>query len=557
MTQLHVVLNAMWFVAQALVDFLLGIYLLSLILSLGRTLISWVVGSLRPGTAWPSQASDVVVVIQPQGRVSAFLMRVAWFYVYSASWPVMRPVLTRFNRYPSEIQRQARLAISPIDLRIALFDVSLIAVVIGLAVIRLGWDQLELWALAAVFGAVAARLLSYLVGPLLPRLRKSSLDPEKYFLAIVAVDFAALSLGVAAVFEAHLLLRPTPDNLIQAAIDILSLNRILPIPSPPGPHAPVYVVSALFYGVALKSLFVALTRGGFDRSAEECCDLAFAYAQLGDYRQSRSWLASVHRHSTETHLVSAAVEVGLGNYDEALEYGRQASTGRPGDDETDAALRAIWRASLSLPLEQSTRLQFMSREIGWRASDATIAIQIAQCGAFGLIGTDDLGSTFAERLNERDFPVSRSLALSLANDLTGAIRLLEKATPGSEIEEAMRLIYLPTFRVLSTLKHLQGPDAEVELSAAFAEWVEKEFSSLRSACLGLGLAWQSAALSLLIYFRTLTALIAPHLHGSKDEIGEAMARLDELIHELEKREEEVNRYAKAWRRFFQFPSNNT
>ena len=213
--------------AQALATGLLAAYLVLMAVNL----ISGIAPRLRRWSMPAARQSKLNALFQLRssgvGPLS-FLAAVLKSFAWQIGWPALAiPMYKMLAGRKTDAEFSARLALSPQDLRVAIFDLALMVVVLTLVALQLGWYPLELATVGLVLAATAARHLGYLIGPLLPMLRRSRLNPVTNFFGIAVADVSTLIVGIAALFDSTVPLHPSLNDLAKAALDLVSVNKLI------------------------------------------------------------------------------------------------------------------------------------------------------------------------------------------------------------------------------------------------------------------------------------------------------------------------------------------
>jgi len=512
---------------------ILGAYLVVLVIQVIVALLWILVPSLKP-RAKASQLNDVIMTALARHDPFARFAGVMTAIGALVAWPIVVNVGFLMVNRKTDTELAARLALRPADLRVAVYNLCLLILILGLAWLRLGPDPLLLVYVELIVIATVARHLSYLVGPLLSRLRRSRIDPRTYFFAIAASDIATFVLGISALFESGQRLHPTIHDVGHAALDLLTFNNIVDLANQSIGHAPIIVISLLVYAVILKSL---ATYSEFTRTDDDILNVASAFAVLGDFRRARGWLAKERGRTNSSFLWRSIIEVGMRDFAKGLDFGRQYRRAIGEDDDLNATLVQTWGATLVVALDATVRLQFMEQEIQWHAADITIALQIDQTLGLSLIPAEDLVSKVLPKLDKDHYPIARAILLIHGDEFDESQKLLDSARPGSEIEEVLRILLLGELEAVRLVAGDSKPD---QVKQFLEEWHKRQFPTVKELSLPLRAPWRSSALYSVAGFNAMVGRFVDYDYEGMPRVSAELAGdLLQLMNELAEGEGEL------------------
>lgn len=522
-------------VGQVVATALLAAYLLAIVYSMVSTFVPRIRRATIP-EARRSKLNTLLKVSAGDQNLLAKFNSVMIGFGWLVGWPALTfQLFSLMKARDTDAELNARIALSPLDLRLAIFNLGAIAVVLALAALNLGWFPLQLATLVLIVAATATRHLSYVFGPLLERLRQSRLDPVNTFLMIAAADIGTFILGVAALFEAQVRVHPSLNDVANAAIDLVSANnlggitKLVGLPQQRPASLPVALLSLLIWAVLVKSV---LTRNQFQRTNDEIRRLALNLAIVGDFQAAETWLRSETDRVPTSWVVRSVVAMGQGNFEKAREHRARANQQLGEYEDTESVLFILWATSLPLKLKVETRVAFIAQEIEWKASDANLSAQVPTTATLKLVPLDQLVSAFMDKLTEQRYPLARSALLLANQEFDAAAGILERATPGSDIEEVIRLISLCRVKVV------QAPDGEE--AEVMQAWRTQTFPTVTEISLKLAQPWRSVAVDLLAGLHGLLALISRNL-------GQASNPADYLLDLIKDLEDRPGQADKAMR----------
>jgi WD40 repeat protein len=398
------------------------------------------------------------------------------------AWPVGNLIIRRMAGRTSNLELATWLQLRPRDRSYALFSAALMVSISLLAVANLVWRPFLVVIPGLIVFGTACRHLSYLLGGLPARLRKSQWNPFQTVLIIAACD------GVALVLAASLLLAPhsgaylTLHDLRTGAFDLLAFRKLASLLHDSVGQVVIAGVGLLFYASVAKTL---LTPSLYSRNGSDYSAVALALLLQGEIYNARSWALKDKDGSLLSLQTRAYVELADDHFEQAVKYATARQRIKGEDDSIDSALMYLFPLVLILADEREL-LQFIDNCLDVGASDANVALCLTNSLNTGIIDTDTL-TALEPRLPEDTYPLSRSLVIGNSGDLDSARAILGRARPGTEIEELIRLI---------SLSQLDGADPQIsekEQRARQRQWAADALPLIHDAVQDMPQQWKKAA----------------------------------------------------------------
>jgi hypothetical protein len=420
-----------------------------------RRLLAELLGSLEFALVWPEYLALTVY----------FWLAYRW---HSKNTP-MKSGEVRLRDY------SVWLSLRSIDLLTSLSVLTMILLLYTLSIAGVTDAAYDRILIVLLGGSVVVRHLRYFVSEagLIVNLRRLVANPYITFLMILAADFCILVLSFAAISVEELRLALTMDNIgatLQSLFLFGELTQLFEGNALTITQIITSVAGLLFY---LALLSAVTNYGDFRPVIDDYVWLAARHNHLGDFRTSLSILHRVQPKDTRTDSLEIGARLGMKDLNIAEQRAR-AIIQREGYSLTnDRIFQTVLESTILAPLSDDSMLSVVRYGMDLEVSDYLLLTAIAQC----LDKSDNLKSGVQELIAPAESKYPLTLALFVVFDNPAhAIELLDKATPGSELEEVVRLV----LKLLANSLHdvsLDGEEAvdlSVEEASALRGWLEQD-----------------------------------------------------------------------------------
>jgi hypothetical protein len=497
--------------------------------------ISAIAVSINPDLLPPSRLAYQDRLVQYVSKLSRAQKAAGLIGVFSSTlaWPGLIPKYDQFKSRTSNLQYGARSQLEPRDGRVAA-TMLIVLLIIGLLE-RLGvvWSNLAGVTLAIFLIAILLRHISYVFGSLPERLRRSQYDPLRSFLLVAFCDAIAITLCVTLLRSWR---QPSETNWGEIRITALELFNT--------PHQVTDIAGLTILQIAIAMVgllyYIAVVKSGsglkqFKRTDKDIRDLANLSVSAGNVTQARAWMKKEQSRNLESYVVDARIALAEGNFDEAVGSIRRNLRAKGEDDSPDSINIALISLASFTPMAPSLVTSFLRYLID-NSSDVIASLALDNPIFLGN-EREKLAKDLLDLCPEATFPLTRSVLMALLNDAGEAIAILGRATPGSEIEELMRLVW-------QCMLVLIDPKTTVDETSRYIDrWFDESFPIVREAARGIEGMYRLGALSRLVLLQLNLDLFTER-YGLKDDDSKNELRgrlLLELAGQLAESDDILNR----------------
>ncbi len=379
-------------------------------------------------------------------------------------------------------ERAAAAQLRPTDRAFAIFSCVLMAAIAALASGNLVWRPFLLVIPIVTFAGVASRHVSYLMGGLPDRLRRSVFNPFVTVAVIAACDCVAI------VLAASILLSPRAgvdlrfSDLRTGVLDLLAFRQVPSLIHDTPGQIIVAGAGLLFYVTVVKAL---LSPGQSARQGSDSSYVAFAWQVLGNLPAARKWSLQDKSNEPMTLEVRASLSLARNDFGQAMAYGEAVQRAKGEDYSVDSRLLLLFSiGAASLQFRQNGPFnEFIRNGTDAGASDAAVSVCIANAVVFEVVAPT-ITSSLLNTLPEDSYQLSRSTVLLLEGETERARVMLQELTPASEIEEILR-----DSRLLKA-NELDSSLPAAEQSARRQQWMTESLPALRTAVQRLPFHWK-------------------------------------------------------------------
>jgi hypothetical protein len=237
----------------------------------------------------------------------------------------------------------------------------------------------------------------------------------------------------------------------------------------------------LFY---LALLRIVLRFKDFRRTDADYHWLASRHNMLGDFAKALRYLANVKSRTAETEVIHIIGLLGVNQIGRAEERTKVLISQNGEQPTIDSIFQIMLDACFLAPIPEGIIASLISAAVENRVADFRL-----QDAVWFFLMSYPQSATSVENalLQHKDgFPLAYARLLILLDRPSDALHLLEKATPGTELEELIRL-------VMQLQVCLLNPDtSRDEDTQTFQIWAESNLPTIRDLLANLAQPWEKA-----------------------------------------------------------------
>jgi hypothetical protein len=455
----------------------------------------------------------------------------------SVAWPVLIRQQLLLPKRANNLEFAARVQLRPVEINIAAFNIAVLTFAAVMGALNLVWHRLLLLIVLAVLAAVVARHVSYLLGSLPERFRRSGYNPYGSYTILAACDALSLLLSISLLRSPGHQFHVTWPIVKSSALDLFTLRQIPEIASESYGVALASLIGLLFYSAMLKTIF---NLEQFKRTDEDLRALATTSVLTGDFAQARKWLSEERQRTAESFNARAVIELGSGNFPEAADQIRNSLRLAGGNDDQESVGLAMLSLVFGIPMSLQHRVSYIKYIMIINSSDL-LALQAIETVSIMLRTPDELAlersgerEEFVSQLlgacPEEDYPLARARLMAIRGDFGEATGILERARPGSEVEEIVRLTYACTFECAN-------PDVSMDDTNSYvARWLQESLPLIKGMLKEVTTGYRPAVVSSFVFLSVL-------LDDLDVPGGEAVLNLATQITDSE---DQIQRMSRIW-----------
>lgn len=382
----------------------------------------------------PSKQVELDIIIRhitTPGR----LTRITQFLLIpqvEVAWPVLIKEQILFSERTSDLEFIARLQLRPVDIRMAGFNPVVLAAVAVMGTLNLVWHILILLIVLAVLVAIVARHVTYFLGTLPERFRRSVRNPYGSYVILAACDAVSLLLCITLLHSSSHQLHLTWPIAKTSALDLFTLRQIPEIPTLKRGDALVSLIGLLFYSAILKTIF---DRAQFKRTDDDLRALAASSVVIADFGKARKWLSEEEQRTAASYTIRAMIELGSGDFHKAEVQVRNNLRLSDRVEDPDSVSQSMSGLTLSVPMSLELRVSYLKYTVSTYTSDVLTLMAIDQTilgprqsnqPALDLSNdAKEFASQLLDACSEQDYPLARARLMTLKDDWGEAIGILE------------------------------------------------------------------------------------------------------------------------------------
>lgn len=324
-------------------------------------------------------------------------------------------------------------------------------------------------------------------------LRRLSASPYVVFILIAVCDFLTLTFSFAVISADALPSALTWQHLSATAIGLYRFRELAGILS-----GEVLSFTQIMTGMAGLLFYLALLRiamrfRDFRRDDDDYHWLAARQNLLGDFNAALRYLRRVEERTMTTGWHTIMALIGLNEVERAA-HQAELYLGLLGAPATNQNVFAVmYRVCLHGPIPDDSVVSLIRYGIQHEVADLSLQDAVNVLGLNSQSLVEPLSRVVSPV--ESKYPLTSAALMITADNTAGAIVLLDKATPGSELEEITRLV----MRLRASLEDPNTTDEED--AETLRRWIESTFPTVRELLPSI-----SQATDIVIAFGQLAAL---------------------------------------------------
>lgn len=491
----------------------LGVYFLISLLNLALLTVA-AVRLGRRNAGGQSKAARFMTAAagrQPVQRLRAWLETIA----DAAGWPVRLEVARRVRRRADTPRGLAVMRLLwPLDAGYAVVAAAGLMVVTGLDAAGLVWPPLAVALAVLALAGATGRHLSYLLGGLAERLRRSLLSPLPTLAAIAAGDAVTLACAASLILAAGGGAHIGVAALRTGVLDLLAFKKLTwsTVPHDSIRELIVALAGLLFYTSVAKTL---VTPGQYARKGGDYSTVSFALAAAGDARQARQWSLRDKDGGPASLQAKAMVELADGHFTEALRVTSLRQRAKGEDDSVDSGVLylSLLAAQTTFLGGEDAVLAFILAARAAGASDAAVTTCLSNAVNLRQLRPGAQLLPLLAMLPEDSFPLGRGLVLANAGNHAGARALLDGMVPVAAIDVVLRAAALLELN----LADAAGP----EMAERIRQWRAKLLPAVTDAVDVMPQHWKRSAASALMALSA--AVLSTESEGADELVDELVA----------------------------------
>jgi hypothetical protein len=396
----------------------------------------------------PSQQATLDILVREMATPSRTTRITTFLQIpqVELAWPILVKKQSLLSTRTNNLEYNAGLQLRPLEVSMAGFNLVLLGAVTVMGQLNLAWHILLLLTVAAILVAIVSRHISYLLGSLPERFRRSASNPYRSYVILAACDALSLLLSISLLRSWNHQFHLSWPIVKSSALDLFTLRQISEIASTHNHgEALISLIGLLFYSAILKTI-VNLEQ--FKRTDDDLRALATSNIMMADFGQARKWLSQEQQRTSASFDLRARIELAAGNFSKAADQVRDSLRLSDKDDDPDSVNRVMSVLSFAAPMSLQLRISYVRYIINSSRSDILTLLAIDN-SIVGLRPPSESqlklsveAKEYAQLLAdcpEEDYPLSRARLMAMNEDFEEAIGILERAQPGSEVEEIIRL----------------------------------------------------------------------------------------------------------------------
>ena len=415
------------------------------------------------------------------------------------AWPILVKKQSLLSTRTNNLEYNAGLQLRPLEISMAGFNLVLLAAVIVMGQLNLAWHILLLLTVVVILVAIVSRHISYLLGSLPERFRRSASNPYGSYVAVAACDALSLLLCISLLRSSNHQFHLSWPIVKSSALDLFTLRQISEIALNPQPWRgadqphwdPIY--SAILKTIA--------SLEQFKRTDDDLRALAASNILMADFGQARKWLSQEQQRTSASFDLRARIGLASGNFSKAADQVRDSLRLSDKDDDPDSVNRVMSTLSFATPMSLQLRISYVRYIINASKSDILTLLAIDN-SIVGLRPPSESqlklsfeAKEYAQLLadcTEEDYPLSRVRLMAMNDDFDEAIGILERAQPGSEVEEIIRL-------TSACISECANPEVNMDHTRSYVErWLHESLPVIKDLSPGVAVNDRPVVVSFMV-----------------------------------------------------------
>lgn len=420
--------------------------------------ILFVVTYRSGGGTVSAQGKLIDLIYRHGGRVQRPASNYLRFPSTALAWPVVMRLSRTIGRSSSFVEATVKSQSRPFEPWIAAGNTLLLVVLSVLGLADVIWNPALVISAAVVLGSLVLRLLACVITSLPSQLRRSAFNPVVSFIATAACNGLTLALAITILGPWRHGAPRRPEAVGASLLDLLNVpGKITDLPGMTPGAVAVAGLALLYYYAILKAVF---NPGEFKRTDEDVRTLASAALLSGNIAGAEQWISQEKGRSAASFRIRASVELARGRFGPAAQSVHRALRSAGEDDTDDNAVLLLSEQFFDLvttrAVSPAITESFCVYLIGSTSQDGIVATYVESIVSFSA-DPPGLAARLLPVIPEAKRPITRAVMTHGANDTEGAIEILRRSLPGSELEEFLRLV-LDRILWFSLFDKLYSPD---------------------------------------------------------------------------------------------------
>jgi hypothetical protein len=390
-------------------------------------------------------------------------------------WPlnIIYGIFTR-GENPSSSFRElsARANMISIDLRSSIYAFSMVSLLFILSHIGINGHGYGSY-IVILFGiSIFFRHIGYAITPGgLPRkIRRISNNPYAHFALISLMDFSVIVSSTALFSNIPSLYSVSLKNIFEASKSFFALSDIQTLIENHelSKNQLIIAIFAVVFNISVLSTIARYKE--FRRDDEDLIWIATLKMITRNFSEAVRTLVKIKHPTQVSESLSIGAYLGVNNIETALEIAEKIAKSTEKNPNIDTIFVAISNVVMQYQIPKFVLEKVVKIGVQRYVSDYLLMSVIM--ATFGDTEAIALRSTFVGV--EANYPLSLSLVDVAEEKFDAARQRLREATPGSEVEEALRLVNL--LMLMIGTKETTHEEDEV----LFSEWLENDLQKIKS-----------------------------------------------------------------------------
>jgi hypothetical protein len=356
---------------------------------------------------------------------------------------------------------------------------------------------------AATF-AIAIKLITYIAGEVIQRLRRTPASPFLTFVALGVLDAVSLILCITLLRTED---REWTDGISDAAKSLFDVpGNLADLASMSFGELLTAGLGLLFYTAYLKSV---VNPAAFRRTDDDVQVLASLYVYRGDPEQAEYWIQKESKRSAESFTIRARIAIASGRFAQATENMSRSLRAQGEPDGGEECGVALLEAAAWTTMPAASWRDLIVHLQRTKTSDSVTSLFVGVAAVTLGSEAKDVVHELLGATSPHDYPLTVSVLQATDGDFAAARMTLSSARPGSEIEEFLRLVRT------CVLVCVDPTVSDGETRDFLALWFDHEFDTVAALGASLRAPSRSVAAASLVELEVVLGLFLD-LYGAAD-----------------------------------------